>query len=530
MVEVQPPPICENAVTSRRTFLRQVTTVATAVTFAAIADAASAEKPPSQLPTSGLNNPKIEIINDPGYDATADIQAARTRHGWAGDVAALENACNNRSRRVVLRPEVGGLLWDRRMILIRPNQQLAFLGGMQAIPIVAKDTLADGAISVGRPSDNAAPAGGFIAENLWFVQPGRLGYSTGPLRNMLTGGQAFIEICRGQAFKLSSCGGYGMPHAIKLVGCGGGVIENGFHFGGVYNPNLPAAQESISQIYLADGTPYGLGHNVNITVRDIEAYGGNTMEAQLRTIGGKSVKAGLRCGPRFGILAESVECLTINGGFFAGYAEACVVSKPSSPACVLQRIVLNGTFLDESNSALIKTFRENDSYPQLDTLIINGCDMNGQIVTENGLWTQLSPGGLPSVRRVLRVASPVRAVLGSGARMEGYDQYDETTSNAYGYNLADNDDTAGAGIYTSAVYLGPSGGIATITNEQFGGGMNGLDDEVNTVIPGSGLTLNGCLWGIYSANRNTAQALTRTRNLAKAGGGRLGGTVSTLPL
>lgn len=470
--------------------------------------------------TQGRSRQLISIGADHGYCADFDIFQARAR--GQDEWAALIKAVNTQPTRVTVTPAVGGIAINSQQTVTRANPSLVFMGGREQIPLVMQNSfVGQSALRFGAPG---VPIGSPLLENAWFVEPQSLGYSGGALAVRRINNEAFVEVWGGQAVLLKDCGGYGMPHLVKLIGCGGANIRNLFAFGGVWNPLRTDAQQSISHVYLADGSAFGLSHNVNVTIDSPEMYGGNTLGVQPRTIGANTVQARLHCGPRYGVLVESAECVTINSGFAAGYAEAAVVTKPSNVNCVLLRVLLNGVCLDESNDAIIKTFRDSESYPLLDTLIVDGCSIEGQILATNGIRFEKTPLGFASVRRVLRTNSLIKATLGSAAVIDGADDYHEVNSNAYGYNLANNDDPR----YSSGVYNGGTG-VALVFKSQFGGGQNALE-ETNTV-DANGLTPNGCKWGVYAANVGTTQqAFTTTRNLAKAGGGRFNTNVSNIAI
>jgi hypothetical protein len=360
-----------------------------------------------------------------------------------------------------------------------------------------------------------------VLESLWFVHQGRLGYTGGPLSNLLTNDESHIAIHGGQAVKINDCGGYGMPHGISLFGCGGAIIDKPFFVGGVWNPLLPSAQESMSHVRCADSP---IGHNVNIEIVSPQFYGGNTLGVQSRTIGTQNVNARLHCGPLYGLFVESGECVAVRGGFMGGYANSCIVSQAGSLSSILLRIMIDGTQLDESNVSSIRTLR-NVGMPMLDGLIITSVDMNGQLVSENGLRFEKSADNSPSVMRVQVTGGTSRAHLASGNLILGADGVRFHGFDAYGYNLANNN----VAFYGSGILVDANAFNVDVYHAQFGGGQNGYD-ETNTIDQSTNLTANGCMYGLaYNGGGTGEHAYIKARNLAKSGGSLISGGVQATP-
>lgn len=477
----------------------------------------------------GVTRPASELVVGGAVDATVPILKARVVPGWNGDDAPALNAVLASNRDVLLTPLVGQLFLKTAVYAPLANTRIVSTGGLQAVPWVRDASHTGSTLVVGSANGTGPAAGACHLENLWFVHPSRLGFVTMSqaggnvaLPNVLTGGQSHIEV-HGPQNGYARVGGYGCPHFASTFGGAGMVWDNPFLFGGVWDPDNSLAQEGISQFRFTE-SPYW-GHGTNHCLRTPHIYGGNAtaqatatpgVTTPLRrnvTIGNKTVQVSRRIGPKYGILLESCEDFEIAGGFSAGYAVANLAYIPVSATSYTCNVIMRDHKCDESNKYGVYAFRSSGSYGRLDTLKIQNCTFNGQLINERAILIDGDNGQFP-VQRLEVKDNVFRAYLSGVVRLTGADG-GELSGNTYsGYNASANDTGAGGSSGTCAILIDGLTRNMKIERETFGGGIN-FDTETNAP-DAYGVSPNGTQWGLIDAtpaNNNNRYFRLRARKI-----------------
>lgn len=452
-----------------------------------------------------------DALSDHGYDATSDIIRARTRPGYAGDDVAL-NAAFAANQAVYITNRVGALDIRATLNITIPNSRFAVLGGLQAVPFIRNPTCTGPTMRVGSLGAGAAAVN---LENIFFLHAGR-----GPgqyvegtaLANRLTNGESHLEVNGAQSAILRSIGGWGCVYGITLNGCVATNIENPFFFGGVWDPALPAAQETIAHIHLASGS--SLGYNKIITITSPTLIGNMSTGRRAVTVSEKTVQVTRRIGPKYCLAIRSAEDFYVIGGFLGGGAVDTVAISPDTATSFVLNGRFIGTDIDESNNNLVSVYRGANA-PMVDGLDLIGCRMNGQICSINGVRIEPAAAGGNSLRRFTMPGSTIRAVLGAGVVAFGLEAAEIANVQVSGYNCANSGDSLQGGIV-----FGAFSAYVDVDQVRFGGGIN------ETVQAGGadafGVAANGTQYGLV----NLGSANITKGRLLKLPFGQVGGTLS----
>ena len=461
-----------------------------ATLFSAVPTGATASRSLADLTASGM------------YDATADILKARLAPGFNGDDAPALNNVLLRERAVALHPvqpsSVLILNLKSTVKMYMANQRLTGFGGLQAVQFNHDLTNTGDTVQAGDPNDATKGAGSVHVEGIWFTHAGRLGYTSGPLQNMLTGGQSHLRVSGGQHSYIK-VGGYGMPYLITINGGASTNIDSPFTYGGVWNPNDPTAQEGIAQIQFVSSPIHG--HGTSGYVRNFTMYGGNVSPTQTYTVGAKQYTSTRRYGPQYGILVRSLEDGVIETGILAGFSHSAIAlisDKAASGLNYITNISISKLNIDESNENGIYMTRST-----ADAVMISGVDIhdntfNGQAIGKFGLNVDGSTGQ-NAVTKLTEHHNVYRSYLATPVKLTGVDGGQSDHNRIAGYNLAGNDTSQGGGVdFTSGRFLGGLTRNVQTTSDVYGGGQN-LDVEPNS-----------CQWGYYDAT-STASGNTYSR-------------------
>lgn len=466
------------------------------------------------------------------YDVTYDVLKARAVPGFNGDDAPALNAALAAFRDIVITPLVGALSLKTTVFAPLANTRIVSTGGLQAVPWVRDAAHVGSTLVIGSADGSGPAAGACHLENLWFVHPDRLGFVTMAqnggnvaLPNVLTGGQSHIEV-HGAQNGYARVGGYGCVHFASTFGGAGMLWDNPFIYGGVWDPGNPLAQEAISHFRLVHSAAWG--HGTNHAIRTPHLYGGNAtaqatatpgVTAPLRrpvVIGNKTVQVSRRIGPKFGILIESCEDVEVSGGFSAGYAIANLAYLPVVAGSYTCNVILKDHKIDESNVYGVYARRPSADVGRLDTLKIQGCTFNGQLIGERAIFID-GDNGLFPVQRLEVKDNVFRAYLGGVIKLTGADG-GELSGNTYaGYNASANNTGAGGSNGTVAILIDGLTRNMKIERETFGGGIN-FDTETNAV-DAYGVSPNGTQWGMIDAtpaNNNNRYHRLRARKIGGA--------------
>ncbi|MBU1522118.1 MAG: hypothetical protein KJ728_11935 [Alphaproteobacteria bacterium] len=495
----------------------------------------------------GVTRPASELVVGGAVDATIPILKARLVPGWDGDDAPAMNAVLAVQSDVLITPLLSALYLKTTVLAPLSNTRLVATGGLQGVPWIRDATHGGSTLVVGSPDGSGPGAGACHLDNLWFVHPDRLGFVTKnldgtdhALPNLLNGGQSHIEV-HGAQNGYARVGGYGCVHFASTFGGAGMLWDNPFLFGGVWDPDNALAQEAISQFRLAYSAIYG--HGTNHALRTPHLYGGNAtaqatatplVTVPLRrsvTIGNKTVQSSRRIGPKYGVLIESCEDFEMSGGFSAGYAVANVAYLPVSADSYSCNVIIKDHKMDESNVYGVYARRPSSGVGRLDTLKIQGCTFNGQLIGERAIFID-GDNGLFAVQRLEIKDNVFRAYLGGVIKLTGADG-GELSGNTYsGYNASANETSTGGSSGTCAILLDGLTRNMKIERETFAGGIN-FDTETNAA-DAYGVSPNGTQWGLIdgtpSGNNNRYYRL-RARKIdgveawGIAGGGRVLGGV-----
>lgn len=422
------------------------------------------------------------------YDATNDVLRARTQPGYVGDQVSLNAAFASR-RGVCVSPDVGFLDIRATVQIPQAGSRFACLGGIQATPIFRSQTCTGATIRVGNPNPSGGGAGGCTIDNLWMLHDGRGPgqYTEGSaLPNRLTNGESHLEIHGGQGVTLRAIGGWGAVYGISLYGCVAVTIDSPFFLGGVWDPALASAQETIAQINLGSSTGYG--YNKNVTIIAPTLIGNISTGRRDVVVQEKTVQVTRRIGPRYGLLVRSCEDYAVFGGFIGGAADDSVTLRPVTAS----DYIINGRFvgvnIDECNNYLVSAYRGNGA-PMPDGLDIVSSRISGQICAINGVRILPAADGGNSLRTLTMPGTVIRDVLGGGAVLLGLGDSNLSPAIITGYNCANSGDQLCAGIA-----IGGSSSYVDVDQTRFGGGINGI--KTASVVDAFGISGNGTKFGL----------------------------------
>lgn len=438
------------------------------------------------IPTGGTEARTMADVAASGlYDAVPDILKARAAPGYNGDDAPVLNALFLKESGIALHPPRGQqiLILNLKSTVKMPlhNQRLIGFGGMQAVQLNHDLSNTGDTLQIGDPTDITKGAGAVHVEGLWFTHPGRLGYTSGPLANKLTGGQAHISMAGGQHSVFRDIGGYGMPYFLNITGSASTVIDSIFLYGGVWNINDPTAQEGIAHIRFYSSPVFG--HNTSGYISNYTMYGGNTLPSQTYAVGNKQYTSTRRIGPQYGILLESLEDGAINRGILAGYADSAIAMISRKPATGALNYITNidiaNSNIDESNNNLIYMYRATADAQIISGINIHDNTFNGQTIGLSAINVDGS-SGVPAVTKYKEHHNTYRSFISAPVKLSGVDGGQADHNRIAGYNLAANDTGAGGSLADTSGRLiyGVTRNFST-TAEIYGGGQNS-DVEGNT--------------------------------------------------
>lgn len=446
----------------------------------------------STIPTGATEARSLADLTASGmYDATADILKARLAPGFNGDDAPALNNVLLRERAVALHPvqPSSTLILNLKTTVKMPmsGQRLTAFGGAQAVQFNHDLSNAGDTVQMGDPNDATKGAGSARIEGIWFTHPGRLGYTSGPLQNMLTGGQSHLSVYGGQHVYIR-IGGYGMPYLVSIYGGASTDIDGLFSYGGVWNPNDATAQESIAQVRFASSPVHG--HGTSGYVHNFTMYGGNITASQTYTVGTKQYTSRRRVGPKYGILVESLEDGFIETGILAGFADSAIAiisNKAANGMNYITNIGITKVNIDESNENGIYMARSTSDAPIITAVNVHDNTFNGQAIGKFGLNVDGSSGQF-AVTKLTEHHNVYRSFLGTPVKLTGVDGGQSDHNRIAGYNLAGNDTSAGGSLdFTTGRFVGGLSRNVQTSDEVYGGGQN------NDVEP------NNCQWGYTDA-------------------------------
>lgn len=431
------------------------------------------------LPTGGTDMRSLADLAASGlYDAVPDILKARAAPGYNGDDAPALNAALLKETGVALHPPRGQqlLILNLKSTVRMPklNQRLIGFGGLQAVQFNHDLSNTGDTLQIGDPTDITKGAGAAHVEGIWFTHAGRLGYTSGPLTNKLTGGQAHISAVGGQHMVFRDLGGYGMPYFFNISGSASTVIDSIFLYGGVWNINDPTAQEGIAHIRFASSPIFG--HNTSGYISNFTMYGGNVLPSQTYTVGNKQYTSTRRIGPQYGILLESLEDGAINKGILAGYADSAIAMISRKPATgalnYITNIAISNSNIDESNNNGIYMTRTSADAGIISGITIHDNTFNGQTIGLTGINVD-GTLGYPVVTKYKEHHNTYRSFISAPVKLSGVDGGQADHNRIAGYNLAANDTGAGGSLADTAgrIIYGNTRNFST-TSEIYGGGQN----------------------------------------------------------
>jgi hypothetical protein len=457
-----------------------------------------------EIDANGRKRMLGSVILDHVYDVTADIEDYRATSGaaYAGDQVPINLAYLTRSSIVVQADRLGGLdIRDTIKCLLR-NPSWRVQGGCQSVPIVRSLTMTGHTFQFG---DEDHPAGAVVADNMWFVHEGRLGYGDGstaypegsPLPGVrLTDKQAHLCIYGAQNAVLRHVGGWGCVHGVRLIGFNTVDMYHSFWIGGVRDDQNPLADEARSHVCLEYGSLFRC-HGGSF-------YGQNRSAPRAVSVGEKTVMVNRRLGPQYIFLVKACENMSLHGVFAGQASEDTIGLRPVSASAVIFNIIVDGWFDESNNNALGSAYVGDPSFPIPDGFQVRGY-VNGQQISQKGWTTYLGPTGGRSMRR-FRAMADFRAMLGACVQHYGVDDADHQMSSFAGYNCARSQSADQAGVVAS----GHSRHV-NVAGCAFGGGINGTD-EVDSV-DAKGLSPNAVKFGYYRQKNDGVG--TQTENITK---------------
>ena len=464
-------------------------------------------------PSTVVQGPTYKVAVDNGYDATQDILAARRKSTYTGDDAPAINAVATTQRAFCYNPEVGYIDARTQINLPLAGARIVKLGSRQQAPIVRHPMHTGNSIQIGSLT---VPCGSAHLENLFFNHAGRIGYgSTQPIGSLpgvlLKNDQAHMYMIAGQAAKVINCGGWGAAHMLRVADTSGLLVDHMFTFGGVWDPDYVNAQEAVSIISLSSAG--NAGRNAEVVVQNSQLYGSSVPD-RVVTIGDKTVTAPRRAGPLAGVLVNSCENWRIDKTLIASMSDSGAKWAPDSARAYNVNGSILGSAIDESNLDCISVFRGDASYTLPNTLTVQGCTINGQLVARNACTIYNGPGGLTSLQTLNWTGNTARAFLGAGIRLFGATQAQIRDGSIAGYNIAYSESLE----QSCGVLVGGTTTDVDIANFRFGGGIN---TEADSATPNAnGLSSNGCKYGVYRAANVSA---VRGSRLQKGAFGKTGG-------
>lgn len=478
----------------------------------------------ARIEKRGALKPLVEWVGSGAYNLDwgikiGGVQKYAPRNGVDDDSEVL-NAILAQETAVVITPGIVNVK-SSGLVSERPNTQLSGLGGLQAVTIqrsldlpVDQHTMRLGS------STTANGARGARITDLWFSHPGRLqaGYTTLPSKAVGDASQLAVYGAQKGYF---SIGGQGARSIVTLYGGSGNMIDRPFFYGGVWDPENSDLQESVAQIWLRYHPIHG--HMTNTQVQKPEMYGSTQPGSYSRMIGTQLYSqgtAGRRAGPLYGILIESCEDFGLEGGFLGLFGFANIGFVPASATDLIFNAKIRGTFIDESHEHGIYALNNYTDAQAVNQLDLDNVTFNGQGVCRSAMNIRGDGAGGYSVRRMKAMNCKATAFAGGCFNLGGVDSGEITGLRAMGYNLANNDTSAGGSVAdTSAVFLHNLTRLVEVENCRYGGGPNSEAEG------------NNCQWGYYDAtasgnlNRYYRQ---KSMGLGKAGGAIAFGTVSSV--
>lgn len=336
---------------------------------------------PESVSYFGAQRAVTSAVGVGAYDVTFDIIYARSRPGYNGDDAPALNRALLYYTAIQIQPITLNL--KTTVYALLRNQKIYCLGGMQAV-VWLRDAMHIGSTLVfGDAYDPTKPAGACAIEGGFFVHIGRANYGSGPLPGgKLTGGQCHIEVHGGQRPEIH-VGGYGCQHFITYFGGSGIMFDQGFVFGGVWDPANLAAQEGVSHVRLVYSPAHGWPKTSHF--RSGEHYGNTSAEARQFTAGNVTLSDRQIIGPQFNFLFESFEDLTVDMGFSAGASVANFGFRPKDNSYIAHNAKINGGWHDEAQGANFLFRRDSDAAPVPTDIDISRVHVNGQYRTRNAL-------------------------------------------------------------------------------------------------------------------------------------------------
>lgn len=253
--------------------------------------------------------------------------------GVTNDTAAIQAALNAVGSNKVLRINHGIYLVSAT--LYAPYGATIIGDGFEFTQIYRTgdygDTLVFGAAAAGN-----AGGPGRVAD-IWFRHGDAYVTGDASLNYLATSG-AHLHFYGCQRAVVENCWLWRLPYQILFDG-GSVITVSNCSFNGTYDHTVPALQEGQAQVYLRKNANYGSPTTVRIENCKFNGNNVNARNVTLASGDGSVVRSMTELiGSVYGLLCDGGEDIEINGGYFGGLNNSCVLFNPGSSSIVDIRI------------------------------------------------------------------------------------------------------------------------------------------------------------------------------------------------